>query len=72
MWLMLQQPRPEDFVLATGETHPVREYVGKAFAILGMDIKWRGTGIDEEGVDTKPGKVVVKVDARYFRPAEVE
>ncbi|EKM56711.1 uncharacterized protein PHACADRAFT_253996 [Phanerochaete carnosa HHB-10118-sp] len=72
MWLMLQQPQPEDFVLATGETHPVREYVEKAFAILGMNIQWRGTGVSEEGVDAKTGKVVVKVDSRYFRPAEVD
>ncbi|KIP05460.1 hypothetical protein PHLGIDRAFT_36442 [Phlebiopsis gigantea 11061_1 CR5-6] len=72
MWLMLQQPGPEDFVLATGETHPVREFVEKTFAILGMTIQWRGAGEEEEGVDVKTGKVVVKVDARYFRPAEVE
>jgi GDPmannose 4,6-dehydratase len=72
MWLMLQQDRPEDFVLATGETHPVREYVEKAFNYLGIQIQWRGTGEDEEGVDTKTGKVVVKVDPKYFRPAEVD
>jgi len=72
MWRMLQQETPEDFVLATGETHPVREFVEKAFAILGMNIQWRGSGTGEEGVDTKSGKVVVKVDSRYFRPAEVE
>ncbi|KAI0926500.1 hypothetical protein AcV7_005421 [Taiwanofungus camphoratus] len=72
MWRMLQQPAPEDFVLATGETHPVREFVEKAFAVLGMEIKWRGSGTEEEGIDIKSGKTVVKVDARYFRPAEVE
>ncbi|GJE86297.1 GDP-mannose 4,6-dehydratase [Phanerochaete sordida] len=72
MWLMLQQPSPEDFVLATGETHPVREFVEKSFGILGTKIEWRGAGVDEEGIDTKTGKVIVKVDSRYFRPAEVE
>ena len=72
MWLMLQQDKPEDFVLATGETHPVREYVEKAFGILGISIKWRGSGTDEEGYDEKTGKVLVRVDPRYFRPAEVE
>lgn len=72
MWRMLQQPAPEDFVLATGEMHPVREFVEKSFAVLGMEIKWRGEGTSEEGVDAKSGKVVVKVDSRYFRPAEVE
>ncbi|KAI8989623.1 GDP-mannose 4,6-dehydratase [Trametes punicea] len=72
MWLMLQQDKPEDFVLATGETHPVREYVEKAFGVLGITIKWRGSGTDEEGYDEKTGKVVVRVDPRYFRPAEVD
>lgn len=70
--MMLQQGEAEDFVLATGETHPVREYVEKAFRIAGTEIKWQGEGVDEEGVDAKTGKVVVKVDPRYFRPAEVE
>ncbi|PFH51137.1 hypothetical protein AMATHDRAFT_75115 [Amanita thiersii Skay4041] len=72
MWLMLQQSQPQDFVLATGETHPVREYVEKAFRFVGMDINWKGNGVNEEGYDTKSGRVVVKVDARYFRPAEVD
>ncbi|KAI0753264.1 GDP-mannose 4,6-dehydratase [Daedaleopsis nitida] len=72
MWLMLQQEEPEDFVLATGETHPVREYVEKAFAVLGYTIKWRGTGTGEEGYDEKSGRVFVKVDEQYFRPAEVD
>ena len=69
---MLQQPAPEDFVLATGETHPVREFVEKAFAEVGMKIKWRGNGVEEEGIEASTGKVVVKVDTKYFRPAEVE
>lgn len=94
---MLQQPAPEDFVLATGETHPVREFVEKSFAVLGIQIRfvnkfvvlsvscfskresvrvstnsWRGSGVDEEGIDAKTGKTLVKVDPQYFRPAEVE
>ncbi|KAI0088240.1 hypothetical protein BDY19DRAFT_891466 [Irpex rosettiformis] len=72
MWRMLQQPQAEDFVLATGETHPVREFVEKAFGLLGIEIQWRGSGVEEEGIDVKTGKVVVKVDPRYFRPAEVD
>jgi len=72
MWRMLQQPAPEDFVLATGETHPVREFVEKSFAVLGIQISWRGSGVDEEGIDAKTGKTLVKVDPQYFRPAEVE
>jgi GDPmannose 4,6-dehydratase len=72
MWLMLQQPEPEDFVLATGETHPVREFVEKAFGELGIQLNWQGAGEKEEGIDTKTGKAIVKVDRRYFRPAEVE
>lgn len=72
MWRMLQQPTPDDFVLATGEMHPVREFVEKSFAVLGIEIQWRGQGNSEEGIDVKSGKVIVKVDSRYFRPAEVE
>lgn len=72
MWLMLQQPSAEDFVLATGEKHSVREFVEKSFTQLGMQLKWSGEGVEEEGTDVKTGKVVVKVDPRYFRPAEVE
>ncbi|KAK0223920.1 GDP-mannose 4,6-dehydratase [Armillaria fumosa] len=72
MWLMLQQPAPEDFVLATGETHPVREFVNKSFAALNIELKWSGQGVDEEAIDVKTGKAVVKVDPQYFRPAEVD
>ncbi|PBK81429.1 GDP-mannose 4,6-dehydratase [Armillaria gallica] len=72
MWLMLQQPTPEDFVLATGETHPVREFVNKSFAALGIELQWSGQGVDEEAIDVKTGKAVVKVDPQYFRPAEVD
>jgi GDPmannose 4,6-dehydratase len=70
-WLMLQQPEPEDFVIATGEQHSVREFVTRAGAQLGMSIEWRGRDLEEQGVDTKTGRVVVKVDPRYFRPTEV-
>jgi len=72
MWRMLQQEEAEDFVLATGETHPVKEYVEKAFKVVGTDIEWQGTGVDEIGKDKATGKVVVRVDKAYFRPAEVE
>jgi GDPmannose 4,6-dehydratase len=72
MWRMLQQPAPEDFVLATGETHPVREFVEKAFGVVGIKIQWKGTGEAEEGINVQTGKTVVKVDKGYFRPAEVD
>jgi GDPmannose 4,6-dehydratase len=71
-WLMLQQKQPEDFVIATGEQHSVREFVTRAAAELGMSVEWRGKGLDEQGVDTKSGRTIVKVDPRYFRPTEVE
>jgi len=70
-WLMLQQDSPEDYVIATGEQHSVREFVELAAGELDMHITWRGEGVDEEGLDDN-GKVVVRVDPRYFRPAEVE
>lgn len=72
MWLMLQHPTPEDFVIATGEMHSVREFVSKAFAEAGINIRWEGKGIDEKGMDVATGKVLVEVDPKYFRPAEVE
>ncbi len=71
-WLMLQQEQPEDFVIATGRQHSVREFVEAAFCEIGTTLEWRGTGLDEEGVDTADGKVRVKVDPRYFRPTEVD
>ena len=71
-WLMLQQDEPKDYVIATGETHTVREFVELAFAEIGVTIEWQGTGVLERGVDTKSGKVLVKVDEKYFRPSEVE
>ena len=72
MWLMLQHPTPEDFVIATGEMHSVREFVSKAFAEAGINIRGEGKGVDEKGIDVATGKVLVEVDPKYFRPAEVE
>ena len=71
-WLMLQQDEPKDYVIATGETHTVREFVELAFAEVGINIKWEGSGINERGLDSQSGEVLVKVDKKYFRPAEVE
>ena len=71
-WLMLQQPEPDDFVIATGEQHSVREFVSAAALQLGMDIEWRGEGVNEQGIDRNSGVAIVKVDPRYFRPNEVE
>jgi GDPmannose 4,6-dehydratase len=71
-WLMLQQDEPEDFVIATGEQHSVREFAERAAAALGMHLEWQGTGVEERGIDTKSGRVIIKIDPRYFRPTEVE
>jgi GDPmannose 4,6-dehydratase len=72
MWLMLQQDEPDDFVLATGQSRSVREFVERAFAQVGRSLAWHGRGIDEVGVDATSGQVLVKIDPRYFRPTEVE
>ncbi|MBS3649438.1 GDP-mannose 4,6-dehydratase [Pseudaminobacter sp. 19-2017] len=72
MWRILQHHEPDDFVLATGETHPVREFVELAFSEAGRTIVWEGTGVDEVGRDSRTGKVLVRVDPRYFRPTEVD
>ncbi len=72
MWLMLQQPEPEDYVIATGENHSVREFVTLAFRYAGIELRWEGQGINEKGIDTKTGRTLVAVDPRFFRPAEVE
>jgi len=71
MWLMLQQDKPDDFLLATGEAHSVREFIERAFGHIGRRIEWRGKGSEEVAIDTATGAAVVKVDPRYFRPAEV-
>lgn len=72
MWLMLQQEKPDDYVVATGETHTVREFVELAFKEIGIDIVWQGSGVDEKGIDKKTGRVLVDVNSRYFRPTEVD
>lgn len=72
MWMMLQQETPDDYVIATGEMHSVREFIEKSFAHVGRKIEWQGKGVDEVGIDTTTGKIVIRIDPRYFRPAEVE
>src|SRR5580658_9481943 len=71
-WLMLQQAEAEDFVIATGEQHSVREFAERAAQLLGMRLEWTGKGIEERGIDGKSGRTIVRIDARYFRPTEVE
>ena len=70
--MILQQPEPDDYVIATGEYHTVREFCTLAFHHAGIDLEWQGKGLDEKGIDKKTGKVLVEVDPKYFRPAEVE
>ena len=72
MWLILQQNAPDDFVIATGEMHTVREFCSMAFENVGISLRWEGSGVDEKGIDEKTGKTLVEVDPKYFRPAEVE
>jgi len=72
MWMILQQDAPDDYVMATGKTHTVREFVELAFARVGRSLEWRGTGIDEHGIDCASGATVVTIDPAFFRPAEVE
>jgi len=72
MWMILQQDEPDDYVLATGETHTVREFVERAFAEIGIEITWKGEGVNEHGIDAKSGRVLVEIDERYFRPTEVD
>lgn len=72
MYLILQQDTADDYVLATGETHPVREFVEKSFARLDIKIRWEGKGVDEKGIDEATGKVLIEVDPKYFRPTEVD
>ncbi len=72
MWLIVQQEEPDDYVLATGEAHSVREFVEKAFALVGRTIEWAGAGVEEKGIEKGSGKVLVEVDPRYFRPTEVD
>jgi len=72
MWLMLQQEKADDYVIATGETYMVRTFAEMVFARLGMPLQWQGSGIDETGIDSVTGKTVIRIDSKYFRPAEVD
>ena len=72
MWLMLQQDKPDDYLLATNETHSVREFAEKTAKHLGFDLVWKGKGINEKGLDKKTGKTIIEIDPKYFRPAEVD
>lgn len=72
MWRILQQDKPEDYVLATGTTTSIRDFVSMTFKELGIDIEWQGEGVNEKGIDKQSGRVLVEVDPRFFRPAEVE
>lgn len=72
MYLMLQQDKPDDYILATGETHTVREFIKEAGKILGMEITWTGVGVNEKGIDKVSGKTIIEIDPKYFRPAEVD
>ncbi len=72
MWRMLQQDKPDDYVIATGEAHSVREFVEEAARILGFDLIWQGKGLEEKGIDKKTNKIIIEIDPIYFRPAEVE
>lgn len=72
MWQMLQQPQPDDYILATNETHSVREFIEEAGQRLGFEIQWNGSGVNEQGIDSKTGKVIIQIDPKYYRPAEVD
>ncbi|MDP3015304.1 MAG: GDP-mannose 4,6-dehydratase [bacterium] len=72
MWLMLQQDKPDDYILATNENHTVREFVEEACKLLDFDLIWEGSGLDEKGIDRKTGETIIEIDPRYFRPAEVD
>lgn len=72
MWLILQQEKPEDFVIATGQYHTVREFATLAFKEVGIELRWEGEGVNEKGIDVATGRVLVEVDPKYFRPAEVD
>jgi GDPmannose 4,6-dehydratase len=72
MWLMLQQEEPDDYVIATGEQHSVREFAELAFARAGIQLEWSGSGADERGIEANTGRVVIEVDPKYYRPTEVE
>jgi GDPmannose 4,6-dehydratase len=72
MWMMLQQDTPDDYVVATGEMHTVREFIEKSFACVGIELDWEGEGVDEVGRNRSTGDIIVRMDARYYRPCEVD
>ncbi|HTY12882.1 MAG TPA: GDP-mannose 4,6-dehydratase, partial [Candidatus Omnitrophota bacterium] len=72
MWMMLQAERPDDYVVATGEAHTVREFCEKAFAVIGKKLAWKGKGVEEKGIDEATGKMLIEISPEYFRPSEVE
>ena len=72
MWLMLQQDQPDDYVIATGEAHSVREFVERSAAVAGLEIEWAGEGVDEKGRDRKTGEIIVEIDPKFYRPSEVD
>jgi GDPmannose 4,6-dehydratase len=72
MWLMLQQPTPDDYVIATNESHTVKDFIERAFAEIGVFIRWEGTGVEEKGYDNSSGALLVQVDPKYFRQTEVD
>lgn len=72
MWLMLQQPEADDYILATGEVHSVREFIAQSFAAAGMELEWKGEGLDEKGIDARTGKVRVEISKEFYRPADVK
>jgi len=72
MWMMLQQDKPDDYVIATEETHTVREFIEEACKVLDIDLEWKGKGVDEKGIDKKTGERIIEIDPRYFRPTDVQ
>ncbi|MFM9006400.1 MAG: GDP-mannose 4,6-dehydratase, partial [Flavobacteriales bacterium] len=72
MWMMMQQDEPDDYVLATGETHSVKHFCNLAFAHIGINLEWKGEGVEEKAFDAKTGKALIEIDPKYFRPTEVD
>jgi len=72
VWLILQQEKPDDFVIATGETRSPREFIQESCKLLDIDLEWSGGGVQEKGIDKKTGKTIIEIDPKYFRPAEVD
>lgn len=72
IWKITQQEKPDDYVIATGETHSVREFIEESFALVGISIEWKGTGVNEVGLNARTGETLIQIDPKFFRPAEVE